>query len=115
MSHYELPRGVSHYKAKERALSSLRSCGCYTVWEEFTRKLIVSKQYLAECSRFDLCIAEQCWSAQDVDGDMLSVNDKLLPFPEVARCSLFIKRAAARSHKQRAQAEAEQAKQALQN
>ena len=91
MSQYELPRGVSHYKAKERALSSLRSCGCLSLWEEFTSKLIVTKTHLVECSRLDLCIAEQCWSTQDVDPNMLSVNDKLLPFPEVARRTLFTK------------------------
>ena len=108
MSLYEIPRGVSHYKAKERALSFLRPCGCLSLWEDFTSKTIVAKTHLAECSRLDLCIAEQCWSTQDVDQDLLSVNDKLLPFPEVVRRTLLTKRASARSHKQRALAEAQQ-------
>ena len=115
MSQYQIPRGVSHYRAIERALSSLRSCGCFSLWEEFTGKTIVSKTHLAECNRYDLCISEQCWSAHDVDEDTLSVNDKLLPFPEGARRSMFAKRTAARSLKQRALAEAAEAKTALQN
>ena len=91
MSQYLVPRGVSHYSAIERALSFLRSCGCFSLWEDLTGKTIVSKTHLAECNRYDLCISEQCWSAQDVDEDALSVNDKLLPFPEVVKHSLFTK------------------------
>ena len=67
MSQYTLPRNVSHYQALKRALSSLRSCGCHDLWEEFTRLTIEGKSITVDYKRIELCIKEQCWSDHDVD------------------------------------------------
>ena len=114
MSQFILPRNVSHRQALERALSSLRSCGCHPLWEEFTRAAIEGKSFMIDCKRFELCITEQCWSDQDIDVSSLIVSDRLLPFPVGVKWALFAKLEAARSHKQRALQEASIARRTLQ-
>ena len=110
MSQFQLPRGVSHRQAVERALSSLRTCGCYQLWQDFTRQSVAGKSHLVEYSRFDLCIKEQCWSNQDVDDCSLTENDWLVPFPDIVRRILFAKRSTAWSRKQTAMTEANEAR-----
>ena len=113
ISQFQLPRGVSHRQAVERALSSLGTCGCYQLWQDFTRQSVAGKSHLVEYSRYDLCIKEQCWSNQDIDDCSLTENDKLVPFPDIVRRILFAKRTAARSRKQTAMTEANEARRAL--
>ena len=114
MSQFILPRNVSHRQALERALSSLRSCGCHPLWEEFTRLAIEGKSFMIDCKRLELCITEQCWSDQDIDVSSLTVSDRLLPFPVGVKRALFAKLEAARSHKQRVLQEASIARKILQ-
>ena len=114
MSQYTLPRNVSHYQALKRALSSLRSCGCHDLWEEFTRLTIEGKSIIVDFKRIELCIKEQCWSNHDVDMGALTVSDRLLPFPVGVKRALFAKLEGIRSHKQRALQEANRARRNLQ-
>ena len=113
MSQFQIPRSVSHRRAVERALSLLRICGCFQLWEDFTRLAVAGKSHSAEYSRYDLCIKEQCWSNQDIDDCSLTENDKLVPLPDIVRRILFAKRTAARSRKQTAMTEANEARRAL--
>ena len=70
-------------RAQGRARDGLRSCGCYSAWEEYTRLVIECKFAELNVKRLGFCISEQCWSPGDIDGLTLTGSDRAVPYPDV--------------------------------
>ena len=85
-----------------RALTSLERCGCRKLWDDLTDMSIEGKLCELVITRLRLCVAEQCWSEEDIEGISLTNHDRSLPYPEIVHRCLINKLTNAKDRKSQA-------------